>query len=126
MLFSDLLVLSATVALWASIVYIIKEITRKPESRRIIELERENAQLRKRLKDEIEDLRNHYEQLLRDAAIKNALMTALYNAWRRGELRKCYAKGGDVRILADGTILCSRERLEESYTIEEDGEDDAQ
>ena len=53
-------------------------------------------------------------------------MASLYSAWKNGDLGKCYKDGGDVKILADGTLLCSKERLEESYAIQvEEVEEDA-
>ena len=79
---------------------------------------------KERLKERVEELerelreqREHYERLLRDAAVKNAMMTGLWSAYRSGELHACYREGGRVRVLADGTVLCEGERDEESYAI---------
>ena len=60
-------------------------------------------------------LKEHYEQLLRDSAIRNSMMVGLWNAYRSGELARCYRAGGSIRVLADGTVVC--ERGEESYAV---------
>jgi len=77
----------------------------------------------KELEEQIELQRKHYELLLKDAAVKNTVMVSLYNAWRNGELRKCYSKGGEIRVLFDGTIICEMPDKEKSYAIrgEENG-----
>jgi len=84
------------------------------------ELNRRIEELKEKLKEVEEDkerIRQHYEMLLKEAAIKNTIMIALYNAWKDGKLKECYSGGGEVRILADGTLLCHKEKIEESYTI---------
>ena len=79
--------------------------------------ERENEKLRKELKEETERLRQYYETLLRDASIRNAMMVGLWEAYRRGDLEKCYRDAGKVRVLADGTVICDMVNPEESYTL---------
>jgi len=64
-------------------------------------------------------LKEHYEQLLRDSAIRNSMMVGLWNAYRSGEVVRCYKGGGSIRVLADGTVVC--ERGEESYAVRSDG-----
>lgn len=68
------------------------------------------------LKETLKEQRERYENLLKDAAVKNVVMTSLHNAWRSGELKKCYQENGEVRVLMDGTVLC--EKGEQSYAIE--------
>jgi len=83
-------------------------------------------ELKEKVKEAEEALakqRQYYETLLKDAAVKNTMMVALYNAWKKGELKKCYSEGGEVRILADGTLLCHKKEIEESYTIEVEEEE---
>ena len=72
----------------------------------------------KELKEELKRQKQHYEELLKEAAIKNAMMVSLWNAWKSGKLKECYNNGGSVRILADGSIMCRKEKEEESYVIE--------
>jgi len=88
------------------------------------ELRRENEALSRKLREqeeccrqEIEKIRRHYEQLLREASIKSTVMAALYSAWKDGKLRDCYAQDGEVRILADGTMICELPEKEKSYAI---------
>ena len=112
----NLLVYSAVIIMWVALIIGLKDSFMRND--RLKELQAENKELRKRLRDEADRITKHYELLLKDAAIKNALMTALYDAWNSGKLKECYSGGGEVRILADGTLICSKAKLEESYTIE--------
>jgi len=85
------------------------------------EMKEKIEELKERVKEAEEALakqRQYYETLLKEAAVKNTVMIALYNAWKKGELKECYESGGEVKILADGTLLCSKEKIENSYTIE--------
>jgi len=75
----------------------------------------ELATLRREVNERETSVRQHYEQLLRDSAIRNSMMVGLWNAYRSGELPRCYEGGGRVRVLADGTVVC--ERGEESYAV---------
>ncbi len=112
---TDLLLLSALFALWFVIIFIAKVAFSNP-SREVEALKRENEELRKRLREEVESVRQHYEKLLRDVALRNTIALALYNAWLHGKLGKCYREGGEIRVLADGTIIC--EMVDKSYAIE--------
>ena len=76
---------------------------------------RELDAIKKEMAERERAIREHYEQLLRDASIRNSMMVALWNAYRSGELARCYKSGGTVRVLADGTVIC--EKGEESYAI---------
>jgi len=96
--------------------------TCKKHEERIEELKQELNEA----KEALDKQRQHYETLLKDAAVKNAVMIALYNAWKKGELKKCYSEGGEVRILADGTLLCHKNEIEESYTIEVEEEEETE
>ena len=83
----------------------------------------EAKELRQRIKDLREQLefeKKRCDELLRDAAIKNAIMTALYAAWRKGELEECYRRGGRFRVLADGTPICELPERDKSYSIRVD------
>jgi len=60
------------------------------------------------LEKQLELQKEHYEQLLKDAAIKNTIMTSLYNAWTSGKLQKAIKEGYEIEILADGTIVISK------------------
>ena len=79
----------------------------------------------KELREMLEEQRQHYEQLLRDAAVKNEMMRGLWSAFTSGGLEKCYRDGGRPKVLADGAVVCDRpdkpyviawERLEEVET----------
>ena len=70
----------------------------------------------KELEAELQDTREHYELLLKDAAIKNAIMRGLYDAWQSGKLQKAIKEGYDVEVLADGTIVISKG--EEKWNLE--------
>jgi len=78
----------------------------------------ELKQARKDAEEALTKQRQYYETLLKEAAVKNTVMIALYNAWKGGKLRECYSSGGEVKILADGTLLCQKEKIEDSYAIE--------
>ncbi len=69
------------------------------------------------LKDMLEKQRRHYELLLKDAAVKNSMMRGLWNAFRQGKLRDCYSDGGEIRVLADGYVIC--EKQEKPARVEE-------
>lgn len=114
MVLADILMLTAIAVAWIAAAALLRSILSRDE---VEALKRENRELRNRLKEEVESIRRHYEMLLKDAAVKNAIMSALYNAWKSGELKKCYSEGGEVRILADSTVLCSKESIDESYAI---------
>ena len=88
----------------------VEELKRRKE-----ELEAKLEAIKKEMAEREKAIREHYEQLLRDASIKNSMMVALWNAYKSGELARCYKSGGTVRVLADGTVIC--EKGEESYAI---------
>ena len=69
------------------------------------------------LKEQLRETREHYEQLLRDAAVKSEMMRSLWAAWRSGKLAECYTKNGEARVLADGTVLCEMPDKSKSYVI---------
>ena len=117
--FLDLLLVSSIIVLWMFVVAIAKTTFGRRSN-----LAEENKRLRakiKQLKREIKEteerLRAHYEQLLKEASIKNTIMIALYEAWKEGKLAQCYRDGGDVKILADGTVLCDMGDPEKSYVV---------
>ena len=109
-----LLILSLLIAVWVWIISVIRSNFRDD---RIKELKKENMELKRQLREEAERLKQHYEQLLKDAAVRNTVMLALYNAWKNGSLSSCYREGGEPAVLADGTVLCKKARDEESYVI---------
>lgn len=108
----DFLAVSGILAIWVAIIVLVKKSFGR---------DREKEELRRRiseLKDELEKTRKHYEGLLKDSAIKNAMMLGLWNAYVSGKLHECYKQGGKLRILADGTCICEiEEEPEKSYTI---------
>ena len=62
----------------------------------------------KELEEEIERIKDHYENMLKDVAIKNVMMKSLYDAWRSGKLQKAIKEGYEVELLADGTIILTK------------------
>jgi len=108
-----LLILSSTVLVWLLSLHILRDIVSRgnPEAER---LRREVE----RLEREREEQRRYYERLLRDTAMRNTIALALYEAWKNGKLRECYMEGGEVRVLADGTVICELPEKEKSYAME--------
>jgi len=115
----DILLLTATVALVVSIAYMIKEMLSRSKEEELERLRRENRELKRELRETEERLKHYYEGLLRDAAVKNAMMVGLWNAYKSGELSKCYEGGGFIKVLADGSVICYKKSEEESYVIKE-------
>ena len=116
-----MLMISIIAFIWITIAILVK-VSRMPGRIEALEkekreLERRIEELRREHREEIERMRKHYEILLRDAAIKNTMMVALYNAWRSGLLKKCYSDGGELRVLSDGTCICELPEKEKSYAI---------
>ena len=112
----DLLILSSILGIWTAIISLLYN-TFARKNILVDQLRKENSELREQLKEETERLKQHYEQLLKDAAVKNTIMSALYNAWKNGSLSECYKSNGEPTILADGTMLCRKGRDEDSYVI---------
>ena len=111
---------SLLLLVWIFILVVLRDLFAPREKQlreRIRQLEEKLREKEREHREEVEHLRRHYEELLKEAAIKNTVMSALYHAWQRGELRKCYRDGGEVRILADGTVLCELPKKEKSYAI---------
>ncbi|BEP17064.1 hypothetical protein PYJP_04160 [Pyrofollis japonicus] len=111
---------------WVFIILVLRDLfSRGREEKlrqRIRELEEELARTRREAREEVEQVRQHYETLLKEAAIRNTIMASLYNAWRSGELKKCYGNKGELRVLADGTVICELPEKEKSYAIPVDNE----
>lgn len=112
----DLLVLSSILGIWTAIISLLYN-TFARKNVLLEQLKEENNELRKQMKNECDRLKQYYEQLLKDAAVKNTIMSALYNAWKNGSLSECYKSDGMPTILADGTMLCRKGKDEESYVI---------
>jgi len=106
----EALFVSCIVLIWCLVPAVLSSARRGGEVERL----RREIEL---LERERERLRQHYESLLRDAVVRNEIALALYDAWRSGRLRECYAGGGDVRVLADGTVVCELPERERSYAI---------
>jgi len=86
--------------------------------RELLSSDRYIRSLKERIRELQEQLRErekHYEQLLREAAIRNNMMLALWKAFVSGQLEKCYREGGKPRVLSDGVVIC--DVGEKSYTI---------
>ena len=115
--FMDILVLSGIIALWTGTFVLLKATFSRGKDEEIRRLRKENMDLREELRKREKELRQHYEALLRDAAIKNAMMLALWNAYKTGELGKCYEEGGYIKVLADGTAICWKSDEDKSYVI---------
>ena len=113
--FMDLLILSGIVALWVCIAALLRNMFSRGKDEENKRLRKENRELREELRKREKELRQHYEQLLKEAAIKNAMMLALWNAYKTGELGKCYEEGGYIKVLADGTAICWKLDEEKSY-----------
>lgn len=113
----DILFLTATAALVVAILYMLKAMFSRDKDAEIERLRRENRELRRECREEIERLKRHYETLLKDAAIRNVMMRGLWEAYRSGELTRCYEEGGYIKVLADGTVVCYKAEEEESYAI---------
>jgi len=96
-------------------VYLIQRVAGGSSTEELRKCREEVLALRREVSEREESVRQHYEQLLKDAAVRNSMMVGLWNAYRSGELSKCYRLGGEVRILADGVVVC--ERGEESYAV---------
>ena len=107
-----LLVLSCIVLVWVVSLSILRDIV----SRGNPEVERLKREI-ERLEREREKQRQYYERLLRDTTIRNTIALAVYEAWKTGKLKECYMKGGEVRVLADGTVICELPEKEKSYAI---------
>ncbi|RLG75699.1 MAG: hypothetical protein DRO12_05175 [Thermoprotei archaeon] len=114
----DFMLLSTAAALWVSIIYMLRSMLSRSREEEIEKLRRENRELKHMLKETEERLKLHYEQLLKEAAIKNVMMRGLWEAYRSGEISRCYKDGGEVKVLADGTVICFKAKEEESYSIE--------
>lgn len=124
--FASIIYVSVTVLLWVSIIAVARYAFRRSNCEaRISELRMQLREERKRVKDELRDCRRHYETLLKEAGLRNVMALALWQAYKSGELTRCYDKGGRVRVLADGSVICWRDKPEQSYTItlEEEKED---
>ena len=116
MYYLELLVLSSIVGIWTAIISLLYN-TFARKNVLLERLKEENIELKKQLKSECDRLKQYYEQLLKDAAVKNTIMSALYNAWKNGSLSECYKSNGTLTILADGTLMCRKSRDEDSYVI---------
>jgi len=103
------------VALALIVVAVAQRLLLSPGEEDLRRCREELATLRREVNERETSVRQHYEQLLRDSAIKNSMMVGLWNAYRSGELSRCYEGGGRVRVLADGTVVC--EKGEESYAV---------
>lgn len=114
----DILLLTATAALMVSILYMLKAMFSHSKEEELERLRKENRELRREVREREEHLKKYYEQLLKEAAIKNVMMRGLWEAYRSGEISRCYKDGGEVKVLADGTVICFKAKEEESYSIE--------
>ena len=96
-------------------VYLIQRVAGGSSTEELRKCREEVLALRREVSEKESSIRQHYEQLLRDSAIRNSMMVGLWNAYRSGELSRCYESGGKVRVLADGVVVC--ERGEESFAV---------
>ena len=100
-------------------VYLIQRVAGGSSTEELRKCREEVLALRREVSEKESSIRQHYEQLLRDSAIRNSMMVGLWNAYRSGELSRCYRLGGEVRILVDGVVVC--EKGEESYAVKAGG-----
>jgi len=92
----------------------------KPRDEDLEKCRDELSRVRSEINEREESIRRYYEHLLRDSAIRNSMMVGLWNAFKNGELSRCYGDGGKVRLLADGTVIC--EKGERSYAVKGEGQ----
>lgn len=116
--FASIIYASVIVLLWLAIIALARIAFRRSNyEERINELRRQLREERKHIREELRECRRHYEGLLKEAGLKNVMALALWNAYKSGELAKCYEKRGTLRVLADGSVICWRESPERSYAI---------
>ena len=114
MYYLELLVLSSIIGIWTAIISLLYN-TFMGKNQVVERLKDENRELRKRLREEVESVKQHYEQLLKDAAVRNLMMSGLWTAYTSGGLQRCFRDNGNPKVLADGTVIC--DKGEGSYTI---------
>jgi len=117
--FTTLAVGLVSLALALIVVAVAHRLVLSPSEEELRRCREEVSALRREASEREATIRQHYEQLLRDSAIRNSMMVGLWNAYRSGELSRCYRLGGEVRILVDGVVVC--EKGEESYAVKAGG-----
>ena len=116
--FASIIYASVVVLLWLGIIALARLAFRRSNcEERIRELREQLREERRRVREELMDCRRHYEELLKEAGLRNVMALALWNAYKSGELARCYEKHGTLRVLADGSVICWLGEAERSYTI---------